>query len=487
MTETLTISKFNEVYITVDCDSNVAMELKDYFTFKVPGYRFMPAYRNKTWSGDIHLFNPMSRRVYYGLIPYISKFCESRSYQLVFDKNIQSFNDIDVNTIVKFIEDLNLPFKPRGYQLEAFLHAIRTKRSLLVSPTASGKSLIIYMITKWFIEQDDIKTLIIVPTISLVEQMKGDFVSYGCEESSIHTIMAGREKITSSPIVISTWQSIHKMPKQWFEQYDIVIGDEAHQYKAKSLTSILEKMTKCSIRLGFTGTLDGTQTHRLVLEGLFGGVKKVTTTADLIEQKHLADFKIQSIILKHTDANKREFSKAEYQDELNFIVRCEARNNFISQLALHLKGNTLILYQFVEKHGKPLHEMISKQNKDERHIFFVSGDVDVEDRELVRKITEKETNAIIVASYGTFSTGINIRNLHNVVFASPTKSRIRSLQSIGRALRRGDNKQQATLYDIADDLSWKKSQNHTLKHLIERIGIYTSEKFEYKITNYQLR
>jgi superfamily II DNA or RNA helicase len=485
MTETLIISKFNDVYVTVDCDASVAMELKEYFTFKVPGYRFMPAYRNKVWSGDIHLFNPMSRRIYFGLIPYIQKFCESRNYSLAFDKTVDGFATIDEESVVKFIGGLNLPFKPRGYQLEAFLHAIRTKRSLLVSPTASGKSLIIYMITKWWLEH--YKVLIIVPTISLVEQMKGDFVSYGCDEEIIHTIMSGREKHTDKPIVISTWQSIHKMPRQWYEQFDVVIGDEAHQYKAKSLTSILEKMTKCPIRLGFTGTLDGTQTHKLVLEGLFGAVKKVTTTAELIEQKHLADFKIQAIVLKHTDANKKEFSRAEYHDEIDFLVRNEARNNFISQLALHLKGNTLILYQFVEKHGKPLHQLLTNQDIEGRHIFFVSGEVEVEDRELVRKITEKESNAIIVASYGTFSTGINIRNLHNVVFASPTKSRVRSLQSIGRALRRGDNKEQATLYDIADDLSWKKAKNHTLKHFIERVGIYTSEKFEYKITSYQLR
>jgi superfamily II DNA or RNA helicase len=485
MTETLVVSKFNDVYVTVDCDSSVAMELRDYFTFKVPGYKFMPAYRNKVWSGDIHLFNPMSRRIYYGLIPYISKFCETRGYQVVFDKTVDGFADVDEQTIVDFIQGLNLPFKPRGYQLEAFLHAIRTKRSLLVSPTASGKSLIIYMITKWFLEH--YKVLIIVPTISLVEQMKGDFVSYGGDENEIHTIMSGREKHSDMPIVISTWQSIYKMPRQWYEQFDVIIGDEAHQYKAKSLTSILEKMTKCPIRLGFTGTLDGTQTHKLVLEGLFGTVKKVTTTAELIEQKHLADFKIQAIVLKHTDANKKEFSRCEYHDEIDFLVRNEARNNFISQLSLHLKGNTLILFQFVEKHGKPLHQLITNQNKDDRHIFFVSGEVEVEDRELVRKITEKESNAIIVASYGTFSTGINIRNLHNVVFASPTKSRIRSLQSIGRALRKSDSKDQATLYDIADDLSWKKAKNHTLKHFIERVGIYTSEKFDYKITSYQLR
>lgn len=485
MIEEITIRKINDVYIQVDCDANVAMELRDYFTFKVPGYRFMPAYRNKVWSGDIFLFNPMTKRIYYGLIPYIIKFCETRGYKVNVDRSVDDFEDVDIDSVVNYIEHLNLPFKPREYQLEAFLHGIRTKRALLVSPTASGKSLIIYMLSKWWC--DNHKVLIVVPTISLVEQMKGDFVSYGCDENLIHTIMSGREKNTDKPIVISTWQSIHKMPRQWYEQFQCVVGDEAHQYKAKSLSSILEKLTKCPIRLGFTGTLDGTQTHKLVLEGLFGNVKKVTTTAELIEKKHLANFKIQSIILKYNDAERKEYCKAAYHDEIDFLVRNEQRNNFISQLALHLNGNTLILYQFVDKHGKQLHQIITNQNKDSRQIFFVSGDVGVEEREQVRKLTEKETNAIIVASYGTFSTGINIRNLHNVVFASPTKSRIRSLQSIGRSLRLGDNKEQAVLYDIADDLQWKKTKNHTLKHFIERVNIYTSEKFEYKITSYQMR
>ena len=120
-------------------------------------------------------------------------------------------------------------------------------------------------------------------------------------------------------------------------------------------------------------------------------------------------------------------------------------------------------------------------------MFFVHGGVATEDREKVREITEKETGAIIVASYGTFSTGINIKNLHNVIFASPSKSRIRNLQSIGRVLRKGDKKTKATLYDIADDISYKSRKNYTLNHLIERIKIYNEENFNYDIVNIPLK
>ena len=163
----------------------------------------------------------------------------------------------------------------------------------------------------------------------------------------------------------------------------------------------------------------------------------------------------------------------------------EKRNNFIRDMALSLKGNTLVLFQFVDNHGKYLHSILEKKNPD-RKIFFVHGGTDVETREQIRKITEKEKDAIIVASYGTFSTGISIRKLHNIIFASPSKSRIRVLQSIGRQLRKSDDKKTAHLYDIGDDLSWKSYKNHTLRHFIERIKIYKSEQFKVRQVNIKI-
>ncbi len=179
--------------------------------------------------------------------------------------------------------------------------------------------------------------------------------------------------------------------------------------------------------------------------------------------------------------------KAPYQDEISFIVEHKGRNRFIRNLALSLKGNTLILFNLVKRHGKGLFEDIQAKAEDGRKIFFVHGATDTEDREEIRRITESETDAIIVASYGTFSTGINIRNLHNVIFASPSKSRIRILQSLGRGLRKSENKSILNLYDLSDILQYKSKQNHTLRHFIGRMEIYNSEKFNYKIFKVRLR
>ena len=477
----IVVNYFNDVYVKVDCEPGIALELSDYFTFKVPGYKFMPAYRNRFWSGDIKLFNSATRMIYVGLIEHIQKFAQERDYGIEINP-IFSDSEFSLVEAEEYVKKLNLPLSPRDYQLSAFVHGIRKRRTLLLSPTASGKSLIIYLLTR-FLKK---RTLIIVPTVSLVHQMYTDFESYGFpSEEFIHMIMSGTEKESNLPIVISTWQSIYKLPKQWFQQFDCVIGDEAHLFKSKSLTTIMTKLENCKYKFGFTGTLDGTNTHKLVLEGLFGPVKKVTTTADLIEQKHLSDFRIKAIVLQYSDEERQNAKNFTYQDEIAWIVGNEARNKFITNLALSLKGNTLLLYQYVEKHGEILYNKILNQKNE--HVYFVHGGVEGEDRETIRGIVEKEDNAIIVASYGTFSTGVNIKRLHNIIFASPSKSRVRNLQSIGRGLRTGEDKQLCTLYDIADDLTWKSKKNHTINHFAERVKIYSEEKFNYKIYSVQLK
>ena len=483
----LILHKKNEAFIQFECDKSTAQELSDYFTFFVPGYQFTPAYKQRLWDGKIRLADLRSFTIYHGLVPYIKKFCEERDYKLDIDPNIQATESFSVVEAKQFIDTLKLPHEVRDYQLKSFVQSVRNKRMLLLSPTASGKSLIIYMIVRWLQEADFKKGLLIVPTTSLVEQMYSDFASYGYDSNKYcHRQYAGKDKHTNSFLTITTWQSIYKNDKDYFEQFDFVLGDEAHQFKAKSLTTILSGCTNAKYRIGTTGTLDGTQTHRLVLEGLFGPVYKATSTSELIEKKQLADFKIKCLILKYSDELCKLARDWDYNTEIDYIVQNPARNDFIRNLALSLEGNTLILFQFVEKHGKDLHNNI-KTNAGKRHVFFVFGGTDVEIRESVRSITEKESNAIIVASYGTFSTGVNIRNLHNIIFASPSKSRIRNLQSIGRGLRIGDNKTEATLFDIVDDFRIGKFTNYTLKHFIERVKIYDEEKFNYKFYNIELK
>lgn len=486
MTDNIILHKKNESYIQFECERSVAQELSDFFTFFVPGFQFTPAYKNKIWDGKIRLADLRSNSIYHGLVPYIQKFCEEREYKLDIDSDISTTENFSLVEAVDFARTLNLPFEPRDYQLQSFVHAVRNKRLLLLSPTASGKSLILYLIVR-YLQENSKRGLLIVPTTSLVEQMYKDFESYGYDsDENCHRQYSGKEKHTKKFLTITTWQSIYKNDPEYFEQFDFVLGDEAHQFKAKSLTTILAGCVNAKYRIGTTGTLDGTQTHRLVLEGLFGPVYKATTTSALIDSKQLADFRIKCLILKYPEAICKLSKTWDYNKELEYVVMNNERNDFIRNLALSLNGNSLILFQFVEKQGKVLYEKI-KAKAGKRQVFFVFGGTDVEVRESIRAITEKASDAIIVASYGTFSTGINIRNLHNIVFASPSKSRVRNLQSIGRGLRKGENKEQAVLFDIVDDMRTGKHANFVLRHFIERVRIYEEEKFSYKFYNIELK
>jgi superfamily II DNA or RNA helicase len=481
------VHKKNESFIEIECEKSIAQELHSFFSFRVPGFQFVPAYKNKLWDGYIKLFNLQNYTLYHGLFPYLEKFSKERDYTIEFDSDVTETENFSLIEAVDFIKTLNLPFEPRDYQLQSFVHSIRNKRILILSPTASGKSLILYLIVSWLLKSNYKKGLLVVPTTSLVEQMFSDFASYGFDsEQYCHRQYSGKEKHTDKFLTITTWQSIYKNEPEYFEQFDFVLGDEAHQFKAKSLTTILTGCKDAKYRIGTTGTLDGTQTHKLVLEGLFGPVYKATSTSELIARKELADFKIKCLILKYSNEICKQSKSWDYNQEIEYIVMNRARNDFIKNLALSLEGNTLILFQFVEKHGKDLFNII-KEKSNKRETFFVFGGTDVETRESIRSITEKEKNAIIVASYGTFSTGVNIRNLHNIIFASPSKSRIRNLQSIGRGLRKGDNKEQAILFDLVDDMRINKHVNFTLKHFIERVKIYDEEKFSYKFYNINLK
>ena len=482
----LILHKKNEAYIQFECDRGIAQELSDYFTFFVPGHQFTPAYKSRIWDGKIRLADLRSFTIYHGLVPYIEIFCKERDYTLEIDSDVSVTQNFSLVEAKEFVDTLKLPHEIRDYQLKSFVQAIRNKRMLLLSPTASGKSLVLYCIIR-YLQIENGRGLLIVPTTSLVEQMYKDFEDYGYDsEQYCHRQYSGKEKHTNKFLTITTWQSIYKNPGEYFEQFDFVLGDEAHQFKAKSLTTILSGCVNAKYRIGTTGTLDGTQTHKLVLEGLFGPVYKATSTADLIDKGQLASFKIKCLILKHPESVCKMARSWDYNQEIEYIVMNTARNNFIKNLTLSLNGNTLVLFQFVEKHGKELHALIKEHAKN-RHVFFVFGGTDVEIRESVRAITEKEKDAIIVASYGTFSTGVNIRNLHNIVFASPSKSRIRNLQSIGRGLRIGDNKDEAVLFDISDDFRIGKYTNYTLKHFVDRVRIYDDEKFKYKFYNIELK
>ena len=468
----LVVDKADEVSLFISTEDSIRKELSEFFKFKVPGASFIPAVRRRFWDGYIRLFNLNTNKLPLGLFTYLKEFCEEREY------SIEGYEpEKDIFTIERYQEIVqDIPLELRDYQKEAIAYAAHNQKCILVSPTASGKSLMIYSLIRYNFLKKNKKALVIVPTTSLVEQMTKDFQDYGFK-GDIAKIYGG-DKGADAPIVVTTWQSMMRMPKGFGNQFGMVIGDEAHLFQAKSLSKIMESLTEVKYKIGTTGTLQETKTHKLQLEGMFGPAYFVTTSKDLMDEGTLANLNIQALVLSYCDEERKLVSKMTYQEEMDWIVRNDRRNIFINNLVKDLNGNTLVLFQFVEKHGRPLFDLL---NKLDRKVFFVFGGTDALDREKVREIVEKENNAIIVASFGTFSTGINIKRLHNIVFASPSKSRIRNLQSIGRGLRISDDKDSVTLYDIADDLSWKKNTNYTLNHFSERINIYSTENFNYEI------
>ena len=483
----IVVGKVDEVFLQVSCERHIAYELNEFFSFKVPNAQFHPKVRAKLWDGKIRLFNIQTGQMYLGLYLYLKDWADKHGYVVKTDIVEVNKKDSDVPA---FFDSMNLhcknkPIIPRDYQVASFLHCIKRERALLLSPTSSGKSLVIYSLIRWhqqFLDND--KILILVPTTNLVTQMYGDFKDYSSShpewnvENQCHMIYSGKEKEAEQQIYISTWQSLFRLGKAYFNKFGMVVGDEAHLCNAQSLKGILEKMTSCRYRFGTTGTLTDSKTNKLVLEGLFGRTFTAVTSKQLMKDKHISELQIKCLKLKYKDSECELNKKATYQEEIDFIVTHKKRNNFICDLALARKGNVLILFNFVEKHGKVLEQILRKKLNQERNIFFIAGETSVEDRESIRQATEVE-NSIIVASSGVLSTGVNIRNLQTLIFAHPYKGKIRNLQSIGRVLRLDDKNNKAVLFDIVDDLIWKKHQNYGIKHWEERVSTYLHEKFNY--------
>jgi superfamily II DNA or RNA helicase len=468
------------------------MELSDQFTFYADNYKWNPKYKARMWDGKIRLVNNLSGTVYGGLAQRIKKFCDARGYSLSFDDEL-IYANVSEHELEEFIKTLNIPekYQIRDYQFKAILKCIRSGRRTLVSPTSSGKSLMIYIIMRWYQEH---KGLIIVPTIGLVGQMESDFRDYGYD-GNIHVSVGGLSKSNDidCDLVITTWQSLNngktKMPKQWYSQFGVVFGDEAHGCKATSLIQILSSLETCRHRFGTTGTLDGQPLNEATIEGLFGPQYRSTTTKQLMDDGHVAKLKIKCIVLKYPEDVKKQFhtpvnkKKKTYQEEIDFLVNNEKRNKFLKNLTLSLKGNKLLFFRIID-HGKLLHTAISAVS--DHNVFYIDGGVSGVDRESIRRAIEDEENAVLIASLGTTSTGVSINKLHHMIAASPSKSKIKVLQSIGRLLRLHSSKDESILYDIVDDLSHGSQQNFTLLHFLERCKIYDAEKFEYEIYNVRL-
>lgn len=490
------VIKLDDVYLQVDASEAIIREIVDVFTFDMPNAKFSPAYKARRWDGKIRLFSDKTRKLYTGLLPYLCVHAKEHGYTIDLDKSVPLPKEKPKSEeALAFFDDYlkihsgGNPIQPRDYQLEAFRYCLGASRCVIESATSSGKSLIIYGLCRFYEEiarKQGKKILIIVPSIGLVHQMYSDFEDYSSgiswsAKSNCHMVFGGQEKMdTDKTIIISTYQSIYEMDKKYFKNFCVVVGDEAHKFKASTLKNIMQKLTECPYRFAFTGSLQEDNSDRLIIEGLFGRAKAIVTARELIEMNHAPDFEVECIVFNYSADMCKQVKGMTFQQEREFVCSIPERMDFIHKLIENLEGNTLVLFELVQKHGEILYDYIRTRTK--RKVYYVVGSTEAYEREEIRKIIENEDNCIILASYGVFSTGVSIKKIHNTIFAgSPGKSNIRVVQSIGRQLRQHSTKSKTKLYDLGDNFSTKERKNFLLRHMIERVNIYTKENHPFKV------
>ena len=462
------IKKINEVFVSITGEISHLKEIETKFTFKAPGYRFHPLFKAHKWNGNISLFSIDSGEFYIGILPELIEFLNKSKYEYKVEGDFLKV-DITEEDAQQFIKSLNLPITPRDYQVKYFIKMVNNYRGICLSPTNSGKSLIIYLLCRYFNQ----KTLIIVPFLSLVNQLYEDFKYYGYDsEKNIDKIAGAGNHQSENCIQIADWQSIYKKDKRFFKNYKVVIGDEVHKFKAKSLKSIMEKLTNTPIRVGLTGTLSDEELSNLTIKGLFGPISSYVTQDKLIKDGYSSPINIKMIKLLYPNID----IKMEYKDEIQFILKSKKRQTFIKNLSLKMKGNTFIMFRFKD-HGKKLYDAIKLESQ--IPVFFVDGSTPEEERQEIIKNIETLENSITIAS-SVFSTGINIKRIHNLILIQPSKSRINTLQTIGRGLRVSEYKSSLTIYDIVDDFQYDNDDNFSLIHAKKRKTMFKFEKFPFK-------
>lgn len=488
----------NELKCLIECDPGIAYEISESFTFFVDGYKFNPKYKAGVWDGRIRLFNVRTREFYIGLLPRLLDWLAESDYSVsIADKDKFKENRIpyDEELLERTFTQLGR-FTPKWYQEEAVKTALKNQKTLILSPTGSGKSFIAYMLVRYLLEATDKDILITVPSTSLVEQLQSDFKDYVADdfdvEENVHGLYSGKEKNSGKRVVISTWQTAHRMHASWFQNFGAYICDEAHGADAKCISGIIDKMAFAPFRLGMTGTLKGTKMHELDMQARFGKIVRVANTRDLQDSGDLAPLKIECLHLQYPDDDIEIVRHLDYDKEIDFIISHPRRNKLLAKVALQQEGNTLMLFNFIERHGKVLFEMLKPMCEEAgKKLYYISGETAVEDRENIRQILEKNNNCILLASFGTTSVGVNIKNLHNIIFCHPYKATVKTLQSIGRGLRQAEKKLSAKLIDVCDDLTYtskrgKVKHNTTYNHFIHRLEIYVEERFKYEIIKLKL-
>lgn len=490
MEELISLRSVDAVFWKVDASRSVLMDMRDEFSYRSEGYQFDKRFIHHQWDGYVRLFNPQTRLLHRGLTNRFARWAHKHRYSI---ERIGSKLDSVKPTreqIEKYLDGLVLHAAGkqiilRDFQREAIINSLLKRRGVVVSPTASGKSLIIYGILRFALDFGMLtKIALVVPKVGLVAQMINDFKDYSVlngwdAEANCHGIVGGKDKDSSAPIYVTTWQSIVNLDEEYFAQFDGYLPDEAHTCKAKSMRFVSEAMSNAYFRIGTTGTND--QKNLMMIEALLGPDIPTISTRELIDRGDASHFRVKSIVMRYPQEDRemayalREKDKrTAYGLERNFLYSRPKRNKLIVAICKQIKrGNTLVVFNKIE-HGKLLYEML-REALPGRNVYYVAGSVDGDDREVIRTEINDDKGAVGVVSLQTFSTGVSIRNLHNLIFPIPMKAEITIKQTIGRMLRNADDGTAATCYDFADDLSCHGRSNYSLKHAEERLKIYHSD------------
>lgn len=480
------INPINETHISVFGEPGIEMEISSNYTFSIPNAHFVRNSKKKSyknWDGKIRIYNRKTKLFPKGLLDELIYFLDSLGYS--YQNNIpeEPFLENPEKLLNDFIENNNLPFPYHDYQKKSIEIALRERRGIHICGTGGGKSYIIYTIARIIPG----RVLIIVPTVSLVHQLTSDFQKYSENNDfdtniDVHTVFAGQEKFKGTKLTISTWQSLQNQDEDYFKNFDTLMVDECHTATGKELTSMIEKSYLIKNRYGFSGTLQKWKCNKLQLYGLLGKINIIKTAKELIDDGYLAPLEIKCIVLKYSEeVRKKRIKEAwNYETELEYISGRMKRIDLIAKLATRNTKKCLITFRRIKLQGDVLYKRIMELNPN-KPVYYITGKMEGTDREEIRKKVEEDSNCIIIATESIFSTGINIKSLDVLIFASPSKSFIRIIQSIGRILRKSDTTEVAEVYDIVDDISWKSNRNYALESYIERSEIYMKEKHKFQI------
>lgn len=484
----------NSSHVRVECDESTFYELRDYFSFEAEGFKFNPKFKYGQWDGRIRLLE-YNRMLPYGLYSYVKKFSDQMGYELWVDPRIAEKEPITREEFDEWLLSKKIyagltEITPHWYQADAVFNGLVNRRNILNLPTSAGKSLIQALLARYYVEHYEGKILIIVPTTALVDQMIDDFCDYRLfPRQRMLGIRSGTAKDSDDAMIyVSTWQTAIKQHKGWFSQFGMMMNDECHLATGKSISTIVSGLTNCTFKYGLSGSLKDGKANIMQYVGMFGEIFRPTSTAELMENGQVTELKINSIFLRYPDEFTVKMKGKPYQDEIKVITQAPKRNKWIANLAVKLASkeeNVFVMFKNIA-HGKELFRLIKETHA---KVYYVSGEVDTDTRNALKSMAESGTGIIVVASYGVFSTGISVKNLHHVILAHPVKSKIIVLQTIGRVLRKHTSKAVAQVWDIIDDMGVKPKSatakkkyvhlNYALKHALERIQRYAEEKFNY--------